>query len=141
MKEFSAKPEKDEEIQEVDDGGSADVDAGIANADAPTTEEMLRSINALRKRLTPDQVNWVRESVLLDGMKSAAVARRLYPAVRVSSIWALVRGKTYRDVPLSRRLKLAYRTSIKKRQVPAYEGPRADEEAAGEPPAPKESPA
>lgn len=113
-----------EGIQEVPNGGSAE-DAGSAVLDAgePTTEDMLRAINSLRRRLNADQVNWVREAVLLDGMSSTAVARRLYPAVKVSSIWALVRGKTYRDVPLSRRLKLAYRSSVKKRQVPVQDAP------------------
>lgn len=111
-----AEPRKVEEVEAVQGSTDPVIQSHVVEE---TTEHMLRTINSLRKRLTPTQVNWIRESVLLDGIKCQQIVDQLYPPVKISSIWALVRGKTYVDVPLSRRLKLAYRASLKKRQVPA----------------------
>lgn len=111
-----AELRKIEEAQGVQ--GVAEVDPRTRVVEE-TTAFMLQTINSLRRRLTPTQVNWIRESVLLDGVKCSEIVAQIYPPVKISTIWALVRGRTYLDVPLTRRLKLAFRSSLKKRQVPA----------------------
>lgn len=80
----------------------------------------LRTIKTAKKRLTAEQVNHIREAILCDGRTAPSVAQDIYPPISVSTVHSVVRGVTYRTVPLTRRLKIAYRQALEKRKVPVH---------------------
>ena len=80
----------------------------------------LQTIRAARKKLTAEEVNYVREAYVLDRRTVPAIQESLYPQISQSALWGIIRGRTYRDVPLSPRLKRAYRVAVERRKVPVH---------------------
>ena len=82
--------------------------------------EQLQMIHTLRKRLTAEQVTYLREAVLLDGIPVKVARRNIHPPISASAVWAVVRARTYRNVPLSPRLRRAWKIALEKRKVPIH---------------------
>lgn len=86
------------------------------------TEHALRAIRRIRGRYTADQVTWIREQYLLEGLELSEIREKLWPKCTVNALWRIAVGRSYPEVSLSERLLVAHREAEELRRVPPPTG-------------------
>jgi hypothetical protein len=81
-------------------------------------EKALRGIRPERGRYSDEQVNWIRESYLLDGISLKQIRSQLWPVCSINALWRIAIGRAYTGVPLSARLAAAAAEAEQKRRAP-----------------------
>lgn len=98
--------------------------AEINNAESRAVgplESKLRAIYSSRWRYSDAEVNFIRESYLLDGMSIPWIIERLHQKSSENSIWRIAVGRSYTKVPLSPRLAAAHEEAQRRRASPGVE--------------------